>query len=96
MTHSKVERKTVVRMSLVLAAVVLSVGMGCQERNKCEELRDIAVERNKWCGSGEEITMGDLECSQEDANLAECVIPCFELPCTASADEFNKCLDACE
>lgn len=95
MTPSEAGDTTALRKLALLVAVVQLVAAGCQKRNKCEEFRDIAVERNDRCESGLDITMGDLECSAEDARRSECLIACYQLPCDDPADAFDACLFAC-
>jgi hypothetical protein len=65
----------------------------CRARDACEEMRDVASEWNERCDAGFQITMGDLECSEADAAIAECLVDCFSMPCDATG--FDECVGQC-
>ena len=70
------------RLSILAALPLVLVGCG----NPCERFQNLAESRARECGSEvqEDTGSNEQECTEEDAEFADCASPCYRTaPCGA-------------
>lgn len=80
-------------LGALLSVVALAA---CEERTPCQELLRARKERCERCGGCEEEYIpeeDEIRCDEDDAKMAECVLPCKAAPC--SGGEYNECYLKC-